>query len=249
MTIKLRFSGLLVFVRRLRRRTPPDIEQFNSAVRDVISTRMAQAMTGKLSAAEARLMVAEKQLAAVQAQHAFMAALLTGEAASAFGAYFDVYHRAVESNRKRLGKRRWRSLWCNPNTTRSAIFFGALAFIFAQWQLAATHARAQEIDFGKIDKFESLGTGTLQVGAAPKTIVDDGEQHTVILTIWEADAETKVYWTSPDGNVSRTTIVPGKGIQTFQTAGELKLEATGEPNHMVQYGYVLLHLRTHKTGI
>jgi hypothetical protein len=248
MTIKLRFRGLLAFVRRLRRRAPGDIEQFNSAVRDVVSTRMAQAMTGKLSAAEARLMVAEKQLAAVQAQHAFMAALLKGEAASAFGAYFDVYHRAVESNRKRLGKRRWRPLWCNPNTTRNAIFFGALVFISAQWG-SATHARAQEIDFGKIDKFESLGTGTLQVGAAPKTIVDDGEPHTVILTIWEADAETKVYWTSPDGNVSRTTIVPGKGIQTFQTAGELKLEATGEPNHMVQYGYVLLHLRTNKTGI
>jgi hypothetical protein len=72
---------------------------------------------------------------------------------------------------------------------------------------------------------------------------------TVILTIWEADAETKVYWTSPDGNVSRTTIVPGKGVQTFQTAGEFRLEAICEPNRMVQYGYVLLHLKKHKTGI
>jgi len=35
-------------------------------------------------------------------------------------------------------------------------------------------ARAQEIDFGQINKFESLGTGTLQVGAPPKTIIDDG---------------------------------------------------------------------------
>jgi len=34
-------------------------------------------------------------------------------------------------------------------------------------------ARAQEIDFGQINKFESLGTGTLQVGAPPKTIIDE----------------------------------------------------------------------------
>ena len=59
---------------------------------------------------------------------------------------------------------------------------------------------AQEIDFGKIDKFESLGSGTLHVGAPPMTIVDDGERHVVVLTIWDADVETKVYWRSPDGN-------------------------------------------------
>ncbi len=34
---------------------------------------------------------------------------------------------------------------------------------------------AQEIDFGKIDKFESLATGTLDVGAPPNTIIDDGD--------------------------------------------------------------------------
>ena len=107
-------------------------------------------------------------------------------------------------------------------------------------------ACAQEIEFGRIDRFESLGTGTLHVGAPPKTIVDDGERHLVILTIWQSDAETKVYWKSPDGNVARTTIIPGKGIQTFQTAGELKLEAVGEPDHRVEYGYVLLGLRTSK---
>jgi hypothetical protein len=59
---------------------------------------------------------------------------------------------------------------------------------------------AQEIDFGKVDKFESLASGTLRVDAPPKTIVDDGERHVVILTVWNADAETKVYWRSPDGN-------------------------------------------------
>jgi len=104
-------------------------------------------------------------------------------------------------------------------------------------------AYAEEIDFGRIDKFESLATGTLRVGAPPKTIVDDGERHVVILTIWDADAETKVYWRSLDGNAPKTTIIPGKGIQTFQTAGEFRLEAIGEPNREVEYGYVLLGLR------
>ncbi len=40
------------------------------------------------------------------------------------------------------------------------------------------------------------------------------------------------------------TTLPGRGIQTFQTAGELHLEAIGEPDHRVEYGYVLLGLRT-----
>ena len=104
-------------------------------------------------------------------------------------------------------------------------------------------AYAEDIDFGRIDKFESLTTGTLRVGAPPKTLVDDGERHVVILTIWDADAETKVYWRSLDGNAPKTTIIPGKGIQTFQTAGEFRLEAIGEPNREVEYGYVLLGLR------
>ncbi len=64
----------------------------------------------------------------------------------------------------------------------------------------------------------------------------------MILTIWDADAETKVYWKSSDGN-DRTTIIPGRGIQTFQTAGEFRLEAIGEPNRRVKYGYMLLGLR------
>jgi hypothetical protein len=56
-----------------------------------------------------------------------------------------------------------------------------------------------------------LGTGTRHVGAPPKTIIDDGERHVVILTIWDADAE--------------------------------RIEAFGEPNREVNYGYVLLGLR------
>jgi hypothetical protein len=116
-----------------------------------------------------------------------------------------------------------------------------IAFLGAVTLVSAT-VNAEEIDFDQINKFESLATGTLNVGAPPKTLVDDGERHVVILTIWDADAETKVYWKSPDGN-ARTTIMPGRGIQTFQTAGEFRLEAIGEPNHHVEYGYMLLGLR------
>ena len=105
-----------------------------------------------------------------------------------------------------------------------------------------TDGNAQEINFSKIDKFESLSSGTLRVGAPAKTIVDDGQRHAVVLTIWDADAETKVYWRSPDGNAPRTTVIPGRGVQTFQTDGELKLEAVGAANHEVQFGYVLLGL-------
>jgi hypothetical protein len=117
----------------------------------------------------------------------------------------------------------------------------AVALLGAVTLVSAT-LNAEEIDFDQINKFESLATGTLHIGAPPKTLVDDGERHVVILTIWDADAETKVYWKSPDGN-ARTTIMPGRGIQTFQTAGEFRLEAIGEPNHRVEYGYMLLGLR------
>ena len=43
--------------------------------------------------------------------------------------------------------------------------------------------RAQVFDFGQIDAFESLGSGTQRGGSPPKTIVDDGERHTVFFTI------------------------------------------------------------------
>jgi hypothetical protein len=119
-----------------------------------------------------------------------------------------------------------------------------LAMLFGTPALLPDTARTQEINFDQINKFESLGTGKLHVGSPPKTIINDGERHVVILTIWDADAETKVYWRSPDGNDTRTTIIPGKGIQSFQTAGEFKLEAVGEPNREVNYGYVLLGLKS-----
>jgi hypothetical protein len=121
----------------------------------------------------------------------------------------------------------------------------ALALLVPAIVLAAD-ARAQEIDFDQINKFESVGKGTLSVGEPPKMIVDDSERHVVILTIWDADAETKVYWKPADAaapDAPRTTVIPGRGIQTFQTAGLLKLEAIGEPSHQIQYGYVLLGMR------
>jgi hypothetical protein len=117
-----------------------------------------------------------------------------------------------------------------------------LTWLFSGAAIWSATASAQEIDFSQINKFESLGTGTLHVGAPPKTIIDDGERHVVILTIWDADAETKVYWKSAEGSTAKTTIIPGKGIQSFQTAGEFRLEAVGEPNRQVEYGYVLLGL-------
>jgi hypothetical protein len=122
-------------------------------------------------------------------------------------------------------------------------FVAAVALLCAGTMLTAGPSSAQEIDFGKIDKFQSLGTGTLHVGDPPKSIVDDNERHAVILTIWDADAQTKVYWRAPDSKESRTTIMPDRGVQTFQTLGVLKVEAVGEPYHEVKYGYVLLGLR------
>jgi hypothetical protein len=108
MIFKLQPKVLYDFVRRLRRKSPPNLWQFNLAVREVIAVRTLRAMTGELSAAEARRMIEEKRAAAVRAHLAFTEAILNGKAASAFGAYFNVYQRAVESNRKRLSNRRWR---------------------------------------------------------------------------------------------------------------------------------------------
>jgi hypothetical protein len=61
----------------------------------------------------------------------------------------------------------------------------ALALLYVLVASVSTAAYAEEIDFGQIDKFESLATGTLHVGSPSKTVVDDGERHVVILTIWQ----------------------------------------------------------------
>jgi len=107
----VRVQVLAEVFRRLGNKSPPDASHFGLAVREVIGMRMWRAMTGELSASEARRMVMEKQLAAVQAHLAYTKSILAGEAASALGAYFDVYRRAVESNRRRLRHRRRRWRW------------------------------------------------------------------------------------------------------------------------------------------
>ncbi len=108
--------------------------------------------------------------------------------------------------------------------------------------LSSGVARAQVMDFSHIDAFESMGTGTLHGGSPPKTIVDDDQRHTIFITILESDTEAKAYWKSLDGG-SQTTIIHGPGVQAFQTAGEFRLEATGDEKQSVKYGYLLLRLK------
>ena len=99
-------------IRRLRQKSPPDVVQFGRDVGEVMSARISRAMTGDLSAAEARRMVLEKQSAGIRAHLAYTQALLKGDPAAASRGAFDIYHRAVKANRKRLRKRRWR--WIRP---------------------------------------------------------------------------------------------------------------------------------------
>jgi hypothetical protein len=128
-------------------------------------------------------------------------------------------------------------------TLRTTVRFAILSTFLCAGMMFSQSTTAQVIDFSKIDAFESMGTGTLHGGTQTKTIIDDGEQHTVFLTIWESDTDTKVYWKSLDGKEPRTTIIHGQGVQAFQTAGELKLEAMGSENQGVKFGYVLLRLK------
>jgi hypothetical protein len=107
-------------------------------------------------------------------------------------------------------------------------------------------ADAQVIDFGQIDSFETLGTGTQRGGSPPKTIVDDGEWHTVLFTILESSAEAKIYWKSPDG--PQTTIIHGRSVKAFQTAGEFRIEALGDEKRSFKYGYVLFRLKGNKSA-
>ena len=110
--------------------------------------------------------------------------------------------------------------------------------------MVAGNAFAQGIDFGRIDTFESMGSGTLRGASPPKTIIQDSDKHMVVFTILEADTETKVYWKSLGKNSSdRSTTMTGPGVQVFQTAGEFKLEALGDNNQTVKYGYMIFQLK------
>jgi hypothetical protein len=119
----------------------------------------------------------------------------------------------------------------------------SLALLFAVTALDADTAPAQEINFDQINKFES--SGNLHVGAPAKTIIDDSERHVVILTIWDADAETKVYWRSPDGNDAARRSYPGKASRLFKPPESSNLKPSVSQNREVNYGYVLLGLGTH----
>ena len=105
-------------------------------------------------------------------------------------------------------------------------------------------AGAQMIDFGQIDSFELMGTGTQNGGSRPKTIVDDGEWHTVLFTILDSSTDAKIYWRSPDGD--QTTIIRGPSVKAFQTAGTFKVEALGNENQSFKYGYVLFRLKNNR---
>lgn len=104
--------------------------------------------------------------------------------------------------------------------------------------------RAQQFDFGQVDAFESLGSGTQHGGAPPKTIVDDGERHTVLFTIIESNTEARIHWKSPDGE--QTTAIRSPALRAFQTVGKFTIEAVGDENHSFKYGYVLLRLKNAK---
>jgi hypothetical protein len=103
-------------------------------------------------------------------------------------------------------------------------------------------ALAQEIDFGRLRSFESMGSGTVHGGAPPKTLVDDDEDHAVVLTIWDSDTDAKVSWKPLGGGAPQTTIIHTTGVHAFQTGGLFKIEAAGQSDRRVKYDYVLFRL-------
>jgi hypothetical protein len=120
----------------------------------------------------------------------------------------------------------------------------AFALLYATTPFHARNASAQVFDFGQIDAFEALGSGTQRGGAAPKTLVDDDQRHIVVFTILESDTEAKIYWRSADGN--QTTLMRGQGVKVFQVLGQFKIETLGDANHSFKYGYTLFRLKDNK---
>ena len=115
--MRFKFSRLCMqlarrFMQRRRSNIPPDLWQFVLDVREVMLERASRAMMGQLSAAEARRMILEKQSAAIRAHLAYAQGFWGGDLATASSGFFDIYRRAVQSNRKRLCKKRKR--WGKP---------------------------------------------------------------------------------------------------------------------------------------
>lgn len=116
----------------------------------------------------------------------------------------------------------------------------ALALVFTG-PFQSVSASAQVIDFGRLDAFETMGTGTQRGGSPPKTVIDDGEEHTIFFTILESNTEAKIYWKSASGEQS--TIIRGQSVRAFQTVGEFRIEALGDEKHSFKYGYAVFRLK------
>ena len=116
-----------------------------------------------------------------------------------------------------------------------------LTLLYAGVLFQSENAGAQVFDFGQIDAFKSMGTGTQRGAAPPRTIIDDGERHTVFFTILESNTEAKIYWKSMSGE--QTTIIHGSTVKAFQTVGQFRIEALGDENHSFKYGYMLFRLK------
>ena len=119
-----------------------------------------------------------------------------------------------------------------------------LALLYTGAPFHSERASAQVFDFGQIDSFKSMGTGTQRGGSAPKTIVDDSDWHTVFFTILKSNSDAKIYWKSKDGD--QITIIHGPSVKAFQTAGQFKVEALGNERHSFKYGYVMFRLKNSK---
>jgi hypothetical protein len=106
--VPIRFRFVRQLFQKRKRKPPLGLGQFGLDVREVMSARTWLAITGKLSEAEARRMVLEKQSAAIRAQLAYARALMNRDLASGNREVFDIYRSAVQFNRKRLRKLRHR---------------------------------------------------------------------------------------------------------------------------------------------
>jgi hypothetical protein len=102
------------FLRNFRlRRKRLELGDFTKLAREageVIAARTTKAFSGSLGAGEAHRMVAEKQAAAMEAYLAFTKYALRGQISSASTASFNVFRKAVSSNRRRLRRRARRRL-------------------------------------------------------------------------------------------------------------------------------------------
>ena len=121
-----------------------------------------------------------------------------------------------------------------------------LTLLYAGVFFHSENAGAQVFDFGQIDAFKSMGTGTQRGGSPPKTIVDDGERHTVFLTILKSNTEAKIYWKSMSGEQT-TTIIRGPSVKAFQTAGQFKTATKIKVSHMDTCCFVLKIMKAKKS--